>query len=612
MRPTTGTAEEIAGFLAPFPPFDQLGRDDLLRVASAITVRSYPAGTDILVEDGPPASELFVIRSGSVELRHQDEVVDILEPGESFGHPSLLTGMAAAFTVRAHEDATCYAIGREQALDVLGRPAGAIFVARTMRERLTRTGHTVHGLPEVRTIRVANLITAPPVLCRPERTIQEAASLMSAERVSGLFVSDAGGLGIVTDTDFRQKVVAGGVSPEAPISTIMSRPLLTARSDRYAVDAALDMMNAGVEHLAVTDARGAVMGLVSAGDLMGLAYQSPFALRAAILNAPDEAALDAATKDLPTLFLTLVQAGLKAPDIGRVLALACDAVTTRLLDFAIARHGPAPRAWAWLALGSVARRELTLASDQDNALAYADPAEPAVDAYFERIAQDVNAGLGRAGFGADTSGVMAGNALWRMSESQWVQTFRDCLESPDLSHLVRAVVSFDFRHVAGGLEIAAPLVAVLREAPQHPGFLAQLARTAADVPPALPHRFFARRWERQEVNLKKGGVVLIASLARFHALANGITVSATLDRLVAAEELGAINKATAQSLREAFEVICQVRVDHHAEQIRAGRKPDNLIRPEDLPPLARADLREAFNAISRAQQELYRFVPPGI
>ena len=612
MRPTIGTAEEIAGFLAPFPPFEQLGRDDLLRLAAAVTVRSFPAGTDILIEDGPPADELFVIRSGSVELRHEDEVVDILEPGESFGHPSLLTGMAAAFTVRAHEDTTCYLIGRETALEVLGRPAGAIFVARTMRERLARTGHTVHGLPEVRTIRVGNLITAPPVLCRPERTIQEAANLMSEERVSGLFVSEAGGLGIVTDTDFRQKVVAGGVSPEAPITTIMTRPLVTVRSDRYAMDAALDMLYAGVQHLAVTDARGAVVGLVSAKDLMGLAYWSPFALRAAIFNATSEAALDAATKELPGLFAAMVQAGLKAPDIGRVLALSCDAVTTRLLDFAIARHGPAPRAWAWLALGSVARREVTLASDQDNALAYADPADPEVDAYFERVAKDVNAGLVRAGFGADTSGVMAGNALWRMSESQWVQTFRDCLESPDLSHLVRAVVSFDFRHVAGGLEVAAPLVAVLREAPNHPGFLAQLARTATDLPPALPHRFFMRRWERQEVDLKKGGVVQVANLARFYALANGITISATLDRLVAAEGLGAINKETAQSLREAFAIICQVRVDHHAQQIRAGLRPDNLIRPEELPPLARAELREAFHAIGRAQQQLNRFVPAGI
>jgi CRP-like cAMP-binding protein len=57
---------------------------DLLRVAEAVTVRSYSAGTDILIEDGPPATTLFVIRSGSVELRHQDEVVDILEPGETW------------------------------------------------------------------------------------------------------------------------------------------------------------------------------------------------------------------------------------------------------------------------------------------------------------------------------------------------------------------------------------------------------------------------------------------------------------------------------------------------------------------------------------------------
>ena len=608
----TGPVEEIADFLVDFPPFDQLARDDLLRIAAAVTIRSYPAGTDILVEDGPPATELFVIRSGSIELRHQDEVVDILEPGESFGHPSLLTGMAAAFTVRAHEDTTCYAIGRELALEVLGRPEGAIFVARTMRERLTRTGHTVHGLPEVRTIRVGNLIAGPPVLCRPDRTIREAASLMSAERVSALFVSAAAELGIVTDTDFREKVVAGGVSPEAPISTIMSRPLKTVRADRFAADAALDMLYAGVEHLAVTDARGKVVGVVSAGDLMGLAYWSPFALRAAIFNAPTEAALDAATKELPGMFAALVQAGLSAPDIGRVLALSCDAVTIRLLDFAIARHGPAPRAWAWLALGSVARRELTLASDQDNALAYADPGDEEVDAYFERIAAHVNAGLGRAGFGADISGVVAENALWRMSESRWIQTFRDCLETLDWSHLIRAAVAFDFRHVAGGLEITPPLVAVLQEAREHRGFLAHIARTATDVDVPLPNWFQVSRWERQEIDIKKTGIVPIANLARFHALSNGITISPTLDRLIAAEELGVLNKETTQSLQEAFTFIWQVRLDHHARQIREGRSPDNLIRPNQLPPLARKELREAFRAIAAAQQQLYRFVPLGM
>jgi CBS domain-containing protein len=190
-----------------------------------------------------------------------------------------------------------------------------------------------------------------------------------------------------------------------------------------------------------------------------------------------------------------------------------------------------------------------------------------------------------------------------MSESGWVQSFKDCVQSFDFPHLVRAAVSFDFRHVAGGLEVAPPLAAVLREAPNYPRFLSQLAQTA-DVPAALPHWLFAGRWERQEIDLKKGGALPIANLARFYALANGITVCSTLDRLTAAEGLGAVDKTTAQSLREAFAVIYQVRLDHQAEQVRSGLKPDNVMRPERLAPLARAELREAFNAIGRAQQLL--------
>ena len=98
-------------------------------------------------------------------------------------------------------------------------------------------------------------------------------------------------------------------------------------------------------------------------------------------------------------------------------------------------------------LGSAARREFTLGSDQENALAYADAdAESGVDAYFERFAQDVNAGLERCGFVPDLNGVLARNRLWRMGESAWIKVFRDCLTEPDNSHLIRATVSFDFRH----------------------------------------------------------------------------------------------------------------------------------------------------------------------
>jgi CBS domain-containing protein len=160
----------------------------------------------------------------------------------------------------------------------------------------------------------------------------------------------------------------------------------------------------------------------------------------------------------------------------------------------------------------------------------------------------------------------------------------------------------------GGLHIVPPLVEIVQAAPRHPDFLARLARTATDLRPPLG---FRRRLP-EHLDIKRGGVVPIANLARFHALANGITISRTLDRLVAVEEMGALERDTAQGLREAFTIVTRVRLQHHAARIEAGEEPDNLVDPGELPPLARLDLQEALRAVANAQKRLSHFVPLGL
>ena len=213
-------------------------------------------------------------------------------------------------------------------------------------------------------------------------------------------------------------MTAGDSGLDAPVRTVARTPVPTVPAAQLAVEAAVDMVAAGAEHLAVTDA-GGVCGILSATDLLGLDARSPIALRHMILGAPDEDALVRATDELPRLFLPLVRAGVPARELGRALSLQHDTIVARLVDFSIWRAGPAPLAWAWLDLGSAARREFTLASDQDNALAYANPEpgeEEAVDGYFERLGSDVNDGLARCGIGVDNNGVLAGKRLWRMSK----------------------------------------------------------------------------------------------------------------------------------------------------------------------------------------------------
>ncbi|MBA2365544.1 MAG: CBS domain-containing protein [Actinobacteria bacterium] len=601
--------DEIARFLARYPPFTSLSRDELEDVASVAAIRPYEDGQDALVEDGRLATHFFVVRSGAMELVHVDEVIDILEPGEAFGHPSLLTGMAPAFTVRAHGDAVCYAIPKERALRLLGNPAGTTFVARTLRDRLVRTGHTVHALPEVRTLRVASLLNRPPVFLDAEATIREAVQAMRARASPAVLIRTRAGLGIVTDADLRDKVLGEEVSLDRPVDSVMTTPVVTIDSDRLAVESAIEMLQAGIQHLPVLALSGEILGVLSAADLMNLENLSPFALRRSIASASDEEGLVDAASHLPRVFVALLDAGLPATDVGRVLSLQSDSVTERLIDLTIERRGPPPVQWAWLALGSVARRELTLASDQDNALAYEDSQDRSeVDSYFKQFAEDVTSGLARCGFGADKAEVLARNHEWRMSRSEWLAVFASCLETPDRSHLVRAAVSFDFRHVTGGLDIVPPLVASIRRAPEHPDFLGRVARTATDIRPPLGFR----RRLMGEFDVKKGGVVPLVNLARFHALSHGVTISPTLDRLIAVEELGALGTDTARGLREAFAILCKVRLEHHAAQIEAGRAPDNLIDPLELPPLARIDVQEALRAIIVAQKMLGHFMRPGM
>jgi CBS domain-containing protein len=605
--------DQQAEFLVKYAPFDSLEPDELHAIAATAVERRYPPGTAILIEDGQPAEHLYVVREGSVELVHDGEVVDVLGPGETFGEPSLLSGLAPAFTVRARDDAVCLLIPREQALTLFARPAGATHLARTFRSRLVQTGHVVHAMPELGTIRVVELITRPPLFCEGAITIRRAAELMTADHSSAILVRDGENLSILTDAVLRARVVTGDVSPENPVSRVVE-PAVQVGPDRIAVDAVVEMLDSGADHIAVVDGARRVLGVLSASDLAGLETRSPFALRHAILSAHDEQELAAAAQRMRGLFLALLDAGIGPLDVGRVLALQVDSITTRLIELSIARRGPAPTAWAWLVLGSTARREFTLGSDIENALAYDDGDETA-DAYFAGLGEDVSSGLRQCGFSLDPNDVVASNPLWRMSAAQWVETFEACLASPDRSHLIRANVAFDFRQIAGGLDVAPPLVAVLRDAKNHPDFVRRIARTATDFKPPLGFRgslVTSSNGDASGVDLKTGGVIPIANMARFLALSAGVTISSTVDRLAAVREAGALDDDTAAALAEAFTILMRVRLEHHAVQLETGMPTDNIVDPATLPPLARAQLRDAFRAIAAGQKRLSVYVPLGM
>lgn len=108
--------------------------------------------------------------------------------------------------------------------------------------------------------------------------------------------------------------------------------------------------------------------------------------------------------------------------------------------------------------------------------------------------------------------------------------------------------------------------------------------------------------ERKQVDIKKGGLLPIEALARWSGLAAGVSAASTRARLEVSEAAGTLGPDDAAILRDAFELVSALRMEHQVEQLRAGRAPDNLIEPENLAPLTRAALKEAFRAVARVQR----------
>jgi CBS domain-containing protein len=608
--------EHLDTFLSRHAPFDALDPEELRELAAGAQEHAYDTGEAVLVEDGLPTPGLWVILTGSMDIVHDGESIQVLEPGECFGHPSMLTGMAPAFTVRAREPSTCALFSADAGRRVLATEAGAAYVAISMRKRITYAGHTVHGLPDLGTTPVS-LVMSPPEFCEPDEPLRAAAARLGQDGVSALLIRlDEERLAILTDACFRAAIAVDGIPLDAPVRAAARSPAPTVSHAQLAIEATVEMLAAGSEHLAVLDG-DRICGLLSATDLLGLDTRSPIALRHMLLGSPDEDTLVRAAGEIPKLFLLLSRAGVLPRDLSRVLSLQHDTVVERLIDFSVRERGPAPVPWAWLDLGSAARREFTLASDQDNALAYASvepDAASEVDGYFERLGGDVNDGLVRCGIGIDNNGVLARNRQWRMSKDDWLNTFDEVFREPDESHLIRATVSFDFRPTAGGLAVASELTARIRTARQHAQFMRLMGRIATGFSVALGFRGQLATGRDGapdgKLDLKHGAIIPLVNLVRFHALAAGVTISPTLDRIEAVASVGELDRATADALREAFVVINGIRFEHHAAQVQAGITPDNLIDPEALAPIARSDLREALHVVRRAQKRIGAWSPP--
>jgi CBS domain-containing protein len=608
--------EDIAGFLGSHPPFDAVDADELARIAAVTEAEVTSRGKAIFAQGAGPVESVWVVRSGSVEVIHDGRVLDLLGPGELFGHASMISGLPTGFEARAAEDTVCYRIPADVIRPLLARPDVLRFVARSI------VAGTVPATPaepvsDPVQSQVTTLIRTPPLLCPGSEPIREAARRMTGQGASAVLVPLSGSFGIVTDRDLRSRVIAAGLSPDEPVSAIMTAPAYTVTAGRLGGDVLLDMLERNVHHIPVLSAAGEILGVVDDGDLVAAEGRKPLLLRRAIALAESPAELATAAAGLNLVIIALHDARVTAEQVTAVRSVVLDALTRRLVELAVRDAGPPPVPFTWFALGSLARREAAPSSDVDSALAWdgageSDSAEAV--GYVGRVTRAVDEGLRACGMSPDVHGASAANPIFARSLASWRRAARSLSEDPTQEKaLILVSVLADSRPVWSSVTAATGGAAYGglwegRPYPEQAGLLRLLARFALSFrPPTGFLRDFVVEHSgerRGQLDLKHGGMIPIVDLARWAGMAAGVASASTLERLRAAEAAGTMDSAEAQTLAEAFGFIFSLRLDHQVEQLRRGEAPDDFIDPKALNPLARSYLREAFRAVASVQANL--------
>jgi CBS domain-containing protein len=557
---------EIARFLALRPPFEALAPEELGEVIADTELEFHPAGDVILSEDGGPVTFLRVIHSGAVDIVHEGHLLDILGVGDTFGHGAMLSGLPPGFEARAAEDTLCYRIGATVARPLLDRA----------RDRELRV-----GVQEPAHQPVVTLLRAATVRLEPMTSIREAARQMTRHGANAAIVDlRGGGFGIVTDRDIRSRIVAAGVPLSAPVASVMTAPAFSVGPARLGGEVLFEMLERGIRHAPVVDERGALVGVVEDSDLFGVQPHSWFGARRSIARAQTVEALAAVARLMPEIVADLHASNLRGLEIARVYSALADALTVRTIELAAATPQLPADGLVWVALGSQARREMTLASTSRWAVICSEPPP-------EGWTDAVSAALESCG--------LTGVAVAR-SQAQW--------SDPRDDREVSLTVLIERRMLWGTPREPLPVAAgKVRER-----VLTALAQRALAYSP--PTGFDADRvlgvdGTRSDVlDIRRAAVIPIVELARWAGATAGVVEGSTPERLRAAAADGVLGASDAQTLIEAFELALELRIGHHMQQLARGAAPDDRIGAAEISPLTRDHLRDVFRAVSAVQRRL--------
>lgn len=612
---------QIAELLAGTEPFDVLSDEERQSLLQKMTLELYAPGEVILQQGDDIHRALYVVTEGLVRLEEAEtgRTVDMAGAGSQFGSYGLLQGGALPYEARAVEQTSCALIAADgfQRLIKENEVFRAYFEADIKRYvRTLDEDIDVSGAYLLFDATLGDVLRVEPPTVDVGATVREAAEAMTGTSTdSVVLVQDGVAVGVVTEGDLVERVLAAGGSPDQPVMSLVRRPPVALRTDERLFDAMRTMMRERIRRVVVVDAEsGHLRGLLTAEDVGHFRGLDPVATTERLERAKSVKELAGLRADSNRRLYRLYHQGVHSEDLLDLVTEVDDHLKQRVLQVVEqeVRDEFGDRSydgsWAWLTFGAAGRRESVLRAWQDNGLVYADP-DPAdaerAASFYEALATRTVKALQQCGYGNPENGIDAGTEAFRQPLAAWRAAYDTWASGADSEASSRAALCFDLRTLHGDGELGEALCGTIAAHLPNDRLTKILARegTRIDIPLSTFGRVEVETIDgRTGLDLRTRAIQPIVRMARAMALDIGyLGDSGTFERL---REVGGSDHplaATAKSLVPAFTTLVDIHLREQMIAAERGQTPTDLIDPDGMHKSQQNLLKETLKTVRDAQ-----------
>ena len=601
--------QEQKKFISNIHPFNNLNTFELDDLVEDLDIVYFKANSIVQAQDSNPEFLYFVLK-GLIQEINDDEVLSVYSKGEIFDSVSLIKNHSKNSFV-AIEESICYALKKERFMQILSSNQQLEnYFFQSISDKLNNNilNEKNKDMANIMIAKVKDAKVHKAVVVDTNKTIYEAATIIKQEKIPTLLLKDEDGeMYIVTDSDFRQKVILNRMDYDDLVVKIASKGLIYINEDDFLFNAQLQMAKHGLKRVVVKNDHDEIVGILDQISLSSFFATNTFAVSNQIINAETLDELKEASHSFIKIIKSLNAKGVKIEFISKLI----NQLNKKLLDklYKILAPKELIGKSCLVVMGSEGRAEQILRTDQDNALIISDDCSISEEKLRE-FTHLFTETLVDFGFPRCEGNIMVSNPYWCRKQSDFKELIYEWVNSPSGDNFMNIAIFYDALCVSGDIEIIKELKNYLfKISSNSQSFYTNFARVinSFDVPLGFFNGFvFNSKDEKHkdEIDIKRGGIFIIVQGIRSLSIQNRVLNTNTIKRINSLKELKVLDDESAKELIMAFNILNSLKLKASLEKLDKKEKIDNFVNPNRLTIMEKDLLKESFKIVNKLKKRL--------